>query len=235
MGKEVVRHCTHCYKCQVSKAPPCRPAPLQPVISSKPWELVAVDILKVPRSAEGNQYLLVVQDYFSKWPFVRAFPDQTAEKIVQVLRDDMFTLVGPPLRIHSDQGQNFESRILGDLCKAFGVKKSHTTPYHPMGDGLVERMNRFLLALLRTYVERENEWEKHLQLILFIYRTTKHASTGLSPYEILFGCNPPPLQIPSLPGPVIPDPSEYSAALNMKLIELREIVDANIVHSTEHQ
>ena len=201
------------------------------MISSKPWELVAVDILKVPRSAEGNQYLLVVQDYFSKWPFARALPDQTAEKIVQILRDDVFTLVEPPLCIHSDQEQNFESRILGDLCKAFGVKKSHTTPYHLMGDGLVERMNRSLLALLRTYVERENEWEKHLQLILFIYRTTKHASTGLSPYEILFGCNPPPLQIPSLPGPVIPDPSEYSAALNMKLIELREIVDANIVHS----
>ena len=60
MGKEVVRHCTRCYKCQVSKAPPCKPAPLQPVISSKPWELVAVDILKVPRSAEENQYLLVV-------------------------------------------------------------------------------------------------------------------------------------------------------------------------------
>ena len=69
MGKDVVSYCTHCFKCQVSKAPPSKPARLQPVISSKPWELIAVDILKVPRSAEGNQYLLVVQDYFSKWPF----------------------------------------------------------------------------------------------------------------------------------------------------------------------
>ena len=114
-----------------------------------------MDILKVPRSAKGNQYLLVVQDYFSKWPFARALPDQTAERIFQVSRDDVFTLVGLLLRIHSDQGQNFESRILGDMCKAFGIKKSHTTPYHPMRDGLVERMNRSLLALLRTYVERE--------------------------------------------------------------------------------
>ena len=87
MGKDVVHHCTHCLKYKVSKAPPSKPAPLQPVISSKPWELVAVDILKVPRSAEGNQYLLVVQDYFSKWPFARAIADQTAERIVQVLRD----------------------------------------------------------------------------------------------------------------------------------------------------
>jgi len=234
MGKDVVRHCTHCFKCQVSKAPPSKPAPLQPVISSKPWELVAVDILKVPRSAEGNQYLLVVQDYFSKWPFARPIADQTADRIVQVLRDEVFTLVGPPQRLHSDQGRNFESRILGDLCTAFGVKKSHTTPYHPMGDGLVERMNRSLLTLLRTYVERENDWERHLQLLLFVYRTTRHSSTGLSPYEVLFGYNPPPLSIPELPGSVVPDPSEYSAALKSKLLELREIVDSNIVQSAEH-
>ena len=48
------------------------------------------------------------------------------------------------------------------------MKKSHTTPYHPMGDGLVECMNRSLLALLRTYVDREDDWEKHLQLLLFV-------------------------------------------------------------------
>ena len=95
-------------------------------------------------SAEGNQFILVIQDYFSKWPFVRAIPDQKAERTVQILRDDVFTLVGPPQRLHSDQGRNFESRILSDLCRAFEVKKSHTTPYHPTGDGLVERMNKII-------------------------------------------------------------------------------------------
>ena len=68
-------------------------------------------------------------------------PDQKAERIVKILRDQVFTLVGPPQQLHSDQGQNFESHILSELCKAFQVTKSHTTPYHPMGDGLVERMN----------------------------------------------------------------------------------------------
>ena len=104
-----------------------------------------------------------------------------------------------------------------------------------MGDGLVERMNRSLLTLLRSFVDREEDWEKHLQLLLFIYRTTKHATTGLSPYEVLFGCNPSVLQIPNLPGPVVPDPAEYSAALKRKLYVLRELVEANTVHSAERQ
>ena len=88
--------------------------------------MVAVDVL--PVSTNGNRYLLVAEDYFSKWPFAMAMPDhaQTAERIVQILRDKVFTLVGPPQKLHSDQG-NFESRILADLCKAFGVKKSRTT------------------------------------------------------------------------------------------------------------
>ena len=57
--------------------------------------------------------------------------------------------------------------MLRDLCLAFWEKKSHTTPYYPMGDGLVERMNRSLLTLLRILVDKENDWEDHLQLALF--------------------------------------------------------------------
>ena len=119
--------------------------------------MVAVDILKVPISSRGNQYLLVIQDYFSKWPFAIPLPDHKAERIVQVLKDQIFTLDGPPHRLHSNQGRNFESYVLLELCKAFGVTKSHTTPYHPMGDGLVEHMNRSLLNLLRALVKTESD------------------------------------------------------------------------------
>ena len=88
------------------------------------------------------------------------------------------------------------------------MKKSHTTPYHPMGDGLVERMNRSLLNLLRVFTDSRHDWEEHLQLLLFFYRTARHSSTGLffyrtarhsstglSPYEVLFGNNPPLLHL----------------------------------------
>ena len=115
------------------------------------------------------------------------------------------------------------------------MKNSRTAPYHPMRDGLVERMNRSLLNLFRSHIDREEDWEEHLQLLLFLYRTTKHATTGLSPYEILFGFNPPSLLTPSLPSAVTPEPTEYSARLKCKLLELREMVDANIVESAERQ
>ena len=103
-----------------------------------------------------------------------------------------------------------------------------------MGDGLVERMNWSLLNLLRTFVEKEDSWEEHLQLLLLIYRTTKHSTTGLFPFEVLFGSNPPSQQIPDMSTAVIPEPSDNSLNLKCKL-ELREMVDANIVESAERQ
>ena len=81
MGKDVSNHCSHCVTCQRAKATATYLAPLQPVVVSRPWELVAVDVLKVPMSPQGNQYMLVVQDYFSKWPFAVPLPDQTANKM----------------------------------------------------------------------------------------------------------------------------------------------------------
>ena len=124
MAKDTIRYCSLCSTCQINKSLPAQPAPLQPIITSCPWELVAVDILKVPQSSQGNQYILVAQDYFSKWPFAQSIPDQKADRIVKILRDQVFTLVGHPKQLHFDQGQNFESHILSELCKAFQVTKS---------------------------------------------------------------------------------------------------------------
>ena len=128
MAREVSQYCSHCFTCQTAKALPHTPVPLQPVFASRPWELVAVDVLKVPMSRNGNEYILVAQDYFSKWPFAMPMPDQKVDRIVRILKDQIFTVVGPPEKLHSDQGRNFESHILLELCKAFKVVKSRTTP-----------------------------------------------------------------------------------------------------------
>ena len=84
-------------------------------------------------------------------------PDQKAERIVQILKDEVFTVVGAPQKFHSDQGRNFESRLLKHL---FGVKKYHTTPYHPMG-----KAHEPIIVVTAV-----NMWEEHLQLLLFVYQ-----------------------------------------------------------------
>ena len=74
-----------------------------------------------------------------------------AVTVMKVLRDQVFTMVEPPQRLHWDQRRNFESHILSKLCKVFRVEKSHTTPYHPMGVGVVEQMNHSLFELTKNF------------------------------------------------------------------------------------
>ena len=94
---------------------------------------------------------------------------------------------GVPHYLHSDQGANFVSTVIQSLCSKLGIKRTQTTPYHPQGNGQVERFNRTLEAMLSKVVaDNQKDWDEHLQTLLFAYRTAVHDSTGLT-YS--FFCN----------------------------------------------
>jgi hypothetical protein len=110
------------------------------------------------------------------------------------LWDDFFCVYGFPKRIHSDQGANFESRLLKELLEMAGVKKSHTTPYHPMGNGVTERFNRTLGNMLRTLPPTAKaRWPQVLRTLTFCYNCTVHETTGFAPFYLMYG------RVPRLP------------------------------------
>jgi transposase InsO family protein len=77
-------------------------------------------------------------DYFTKWPEAYAIPNQEASTIAEVLVTNFFCRFGIPRELHSDQGRNFESRLLQEVLQRLGVSKTRTTPLHPQSDGMVE-------------------------------------------------------------------------------------------------
>lgn len=197
----------------------------------RPWQMIAVDVLEVPLSLNNNRYLLVVQEYFTKWADAIPIPDQKATRITKELVK-LFCIVGLPDILHSDQGRNFESSILKQTLVAFGVEKSHTTAYHPQCDGMVERFNRSLLQLLRSYVDRNEDWERYLPLLLYAYRTAIHSTTGVSPFVLMYGCQPKTAFFS--PNTAF-DVNSYQAHLQRKLAELRDFVDLNLSQSAHSQ
>ena len=173
-----------------------------------------------------------MQDYFTKWADASPLLDKTASRITTELVD-LFPTYGVPEIVHSDQGRNFESAIFQQVLKAFGVKKTRTTAYRPQGDGMVERFNCTLLQLLRTHVTRQEEWEKHLPLAFYAYRTSVHSSTGVSPFELMYGRQPErdTLMLP----PTAYAPGECGETLHAKLAELTDLVEAHMAVAAEGQ
>ena len=104
------------------------------------------------------------------------------------LTDEFFFRFSPPEQLHSDQGRNFESETISEICKLLGVVKTRTTPYHPQSDGLVERFNRTLLDMLSTAAgEHPFDWECHLRRLCLAYNTSVHPTTGHTPFFLMFG------------------------------------------------
>ena len=141
-------------------------------------------------SKGGFQYILVVTDHYTR--YAQAFPtkNMTAKTTTDVLFNQYFVHYGLPKRLHSDQGANFESKLIKELCNIANISKSHTSIYHPMGNGLCERFNRTFLNMLGT---QKSNWKSHVAPLVHAYNCSRNDSTGYAPFQLMFG------RVPRLP------------------------------------
>ena len=148
MRQDIISWCQQCQHCTKGKGPPLRPhGQLQTIPVGAPMDLVAMDILSGLPTADD---LLVVVDAFTKWVEAYPLPDQEAATCITAVYNGMFSRFGLPRQLHSDQGRNFESQLVTELCNITGVYKTRTTAFHPRSDGLTERANQTILAMLRA-------------------------------------------------------------------------------------
>ena len=196
----------------------------------------------LPWSRRGNQYILVVCDYATRYPEAIALQKVDAGSVAEQLIQ-LFSRVGIPRQILSDQGTNFMLQLLREHYNLLNICPIHVSPYHPQTDGLVERFNKTLKALLRKLVNKEGRhWDRLLPYVrvLFAYREVPQSTTGFSLCELLYD--------QEVQGPLDVLKEEWEAekrsdesvvshilAIRERMEEMTEIVSANLKEAQQRQ
>jgi hypothetical protein len=162
-----------------------------PVPIGEPFDNISADIVgPLPETHHGNQYLLVVTDRFTKW--CEAWPLRTADAATTAkCLLEWICRFGAPKTLLTDKGANFCSKVVQQVNELWHIHTQTTTSYHPQCNGSTERTNRILEELMRSYcAEDGRDWDEIVPLALSAYRQAIHASTGETPFHIVFGRDP---------------------------------------------
>jgi transposase InsO family protein len=116
-----------------------------------------------------------------KWVEALPISDQSTATVSDVLIKDVFCRYGLPRAIHSDQGVNFTSTLIQNICDRLLIDKTRTCPYTPASNGLVERANRWIADALSKIIEDHRDWDNLVSLACLFYRASQHKATCCSP------------------------------------------------------
>lgn len=182
-------------KCEVCKA--CKPtnqiqrSPMGKFReTNRPFEMISIDFIgPLPRSRAGFVFILVVVDLFSKFVHLHPMRSASTQSTVKCLNDHIFLLFGTPRYVISDNGPQFTSIIYKKFLVAHGVTSWYTSRYHPQANA-TEAANKTAEGAIRSYLKdaiNHKDWDVHIAEIACAMNTSKHTSTGMSPYFVLFG------------------------------------------------
>jgi hypothetical protein len=193
--------CNSCHQCQIFKEfSTAIVPPTIKICTSYPFELVAADLVSLPRTSSGFVGCLVVVDHYSKWVAAVPIKNKASVTIINAFSKQVFPfLPRVPVKLLTDNGPEFSSREFSDFLVSFNVKHKLTTPYCPRSNGAIERVNRTIQNFLRNLVDGQSSWDAVLHKALIIYNSTSHSELKMSPSNFLLTKvhqinNDPPLQ-----------------------------------------
>jgi hypothetical protein len=192
MKVDVADFVSKCFTCQQVKAEHMKPAGLlRPLpIPDWKWEHISMDfIVGLPKTKKGNDSIWVVVDRLTKSAhFIPVRTTHTVDILAHIYIREIVRLHGVPKCIVSDRGSVFTSKFWKSLQEAMGTVLDYSSACHPQTDGQTERVNQILEDMLRACIlDFQGSWEDHIALVEFAYNNSYQSSTGMAPFEALYG------------------------------------------------
>ncbi len=220
LAKNIKSFVSHCPQCQVAqRSRPGQETEVPQTLTSQGLQLFdrwAIDLIGVlPETPAKNRWIVTAIEYLTSWPVAKALPDATAATIAAFLHDDITMVYGPPKELLSDNGPNLAGEVMTEYTKLLKLHHRFTTPYHPRTNGKVENFNGFLGATLTRMLVNQPiiRWDLYISQALFAVRVRIHATSGDSPYSLLFGKHPRIVTDGNEPRPLALDGTEWTQLL----------------------
>ncbi|KAE8988417.1 hypothetical protein PR001_g14086 [Phytophthora rubi] len=189
--REAVQHwVSACQDCGSRKArPKAVVPPLRSVRTGAVCDRWAIDVAgPLPVTANGYRYVIAAVEYTTRYAVAAAVPEHTAKSIARFLMDKVALVHGPMREIMMDGTMEFSSKATGELLDLLQVKQSTPVPYRPKLLGLVKRFHRTWKGIVSLYVdENQDDWDDFLPCALYAYNSSKHATHGYQPNELMMG------------------------------------------------
>ena len=188
VGRDIINFCRACPVCQKCDKRKGRQALMveRPVMS-EPFEVIGIDLVGPIKAGKGGcTHLLTAICMATRWPEAIPLKSIAARAVATGLLD-IFSRVGIPRQLLSDQGTQFTGSVLKHVCEGLHIDLIKTTPYHPEGNGVVERMHGPLCAMLKKAVREGHDWVSQVPFALFALRAAPNRDTDFSPFELVYG------------------------------------------------
>ena len=219
-----------CPDCNTKKTPRTLSRASLPIPVEGPFDRLADVLGPFPPTDSGNHYIVCFSDYLTRWPEPFQVSRADAKTVAHILVDEILARHGAPRTLLSDQGANFLSKIVPETCALINTRKTNTTAYHPMTDGLIECFQGTLAQSLSMYVSaNQKDWDVYIPIVLFAYRTSPSATTGESLFYLLYGRQPRlPINVSLIPREELSqDVSTHRAQLVERLKDLQRFTETS--------
>jgi hypothetical protein len=159
----------------------------------QPFQRWGLDLIGVlPKTRQGNRWIITAIDYATGWPIAKALPEATEEAVAEFIFSEIYMHYGAPQELFTDGGKNLWGSVVQEYLKKIRTHHHGTSPYHPRTNGKVERLNGILGGMLGKMLlgKPTKHWDLYLDQALFACRVRTNTTTKTSPFYLLYGKHP---------------------------------------------
>ena len=161
--------------------------PARSIHAARPGDHYQMDLCQFPQSIEGYKFCLVLVDLFTGFIMLKALSDKQMSTVARALWE-IFSTIGIPRILQSDNGTEFSNKVLNSLCRLTGIPRRFISPYNPRSDGKVERTVKTVKQTMVKLLHGASMlWPLYVPFVQLAYNNKVQELTGSTPFSLMFG------------------------------------------------